>query len=101
MAFYTPDINHPLVEGEAGRSGTVTTNQTWQDLHADDIACTQGVWVKNNDASLDVNVRAAGSANPEGILLSAGEDRFFPVDTTGELQVSAPSGSPVVSWWVK
>lgn len=101
MAFYTPDINHPSVVGEAGSSGVVTASASWQNLHADDLHCTQGVWVKNNDTALYVNVRAAGSANPNGILLSPEEDRFFPVESLHEIQVSSVSGSPVVSWWLK
>lgn len=102
MSFYTPDINHPVIADEAGRSGQVTAGAAWTDLSSDVIPCREGVWVKNNDTTNDCYVRAAGSQNPQGILLSAGEDRFFPVDEAKELQVArAGSSSVVVSWWAR
>lgn len=95
MNFYTARVSHPTVQTKA--SGTVTAGASWSPLSTLGIFAPTGVWVKNGSEDQFAIVREVGSSS--GTVLSAGEDRFFPVEFAYQLEVIRGDDTDVELSW--
>ena len=101
MSFYTPNVKHPQITRRWSGELTLTSANP-APLSTTKKYCANGVWVKNEDDTLDIRVFAP--TETEGFLLSANTSRFFPDDDVSKIFV-APEDSDnagsgiIVSYW--
>lgn len=61
-------------------------------------ACTQGVWIYNEDES--ENIRVFSTDSEEGILQGPQKDRFYPVSNLNLIRVQRGGNSDAtISWY--